>query len=293
MRKVHTGFVLMGLLAVMAFGSAASAQEIESMPARFQGLFVSGECDVISTENLWVLTEHFELLVDKSVVILGPLLVQKSAPDWIQIQASNEQSFEYFLTRDTSSGRLVYAVPRLETGAVDPSGLFSDQFERTEYNQCDEMPLSIRAVYGETVAVMRALDRAVPHCAKRDIAACVDELFGAFDRHKDGALSRAELARAARFLLQLVAAQDSERNNVKSVLTTSAGALLAAPALAQVLLLNNDYDGSGSLTADELLEERIGFGVGLPELEWHENLRALGRAAIVAVEDLPIPPGLR
>lgn len=292
---MRTGDIPVGFMAAMTLGSVAFAQA-EGLPTRYQGLFVSGECDAVSTEELWVLTENFELYVDETIVILGPLLIQERTPDWVRIQASHDQSYEYFLTQDASSGQLVYAFPKSESqsstaGSVD---LLSDQFDRYVYNECDDMPLSLRAVYGETVAVMKSLDLAMPHCAERNSSACVSALFGAFDVHEDGALSRAELARGARFLLQFAAAQGSEVASAKSVLATSVGSLLAAPALAQVLLLNNDYDGSGSLTSDELLGERVGsWAGGSLDLEWHENIRSLARAAIGAVEDLPIPPGFR
>lgn len=290
-----TGDIPVGFMAAMTFGSVAFAQA-EGLPTRFQGYWVSGECDAVSTEELWVLTEYFELFVAETIVILGPLLIQERAPDWVRIQASYDQSHDFFLTQDASSGQLVWAFPKSEghSSSAVSVDLFSDQFDRFVYNECDDLPLSVRAVYGETVAVLKSLDLVVPHCAEKNSSACVPALFGALDVHEDGALSRAELARGARFLLLFAAAQGSEVASAKSVLATSVGSLLAAPALAQVLLLNNDYDGSGSLTSDELLGERFGvWAGGFGGLEWHENVRSLARAAIGAIEDLPIPPGFR
>ena len=292
---MRIGNIAIGFMAAMTIGSVAFAQA-EGLPTRYQGIFVSGECDAVSTEDLWVLTEYFELLVDEKFAALGPLLIQERTPDWVRIQSSENQSYEYFLTQDASSGQLVYAFPESEnqTTTAVSLDLFSDQFERIAYNQCDDMPLSMKAVYGETVAVMKSLDLAMPHCAEKRSSACIPALFGAFDVHEDGALSRAELARGARFLLQFVATQGSGTENISSVLATSAGSLLLAPALAQVLLLNNDYDDSGTLTGDELLGERIGFSAaGVLELEWHENIQSLARTAIDAVEGLPVPSGLR
>ena len=292
---MRTRGIAIGLMAAMTFCFVTFAQA-DGLPARYQGLFVFGECDAVSTENLWVLTEYFELYVDETTIILGPLLIQERTPDWIHIQTSEDQSFDYFLMKNASSKQLTYAFPKSENqashgGSMD---LFSDQFERVVANECDDMPLSMRAVYGETVAVMKSLDSVVPHCSEKGSSACIPALFGAFDVHEDGALSRAELARGARFLLQFAAAQGNEVENIKSVLATSVGSLLAAPALAQVLLLNNDYDNSGSLTSDELLKERFGFwSEGFWNLKWHENMKSLARVVIDTVEDLPIPPGLR
>ncbi|MXY33285.1 MAG: hypothetical protein F4186_01760 [Boseongicola sp. SB0676_bin_33] len=78
---MRTGVILIGLVAAVTLGSAATAQASEGMPARLQGLFVHEECDAFSTDNLWVLTERFELLVEESYVILGLLLIQQLTPE--------------------------------------------------------------------------------------------------------------------------------------------------------------------------------------------------------------------
>lgn len=146
-----------------------------------------------------------------------------------------------------------------------------------DLTRCRALPPPFQALFPETAALFRAVDRIVPHCAKPGSASCATAVFQELDIADDGRLSQAELGRALRaagfFASYAVAvssrmqgkkraSQKSRRPSpvfvpVKELGVGSAVTVLLGTFVTESLIRSYDYDGDNFLSLKELMQDRV------------------------------------
>jgi hypothetical protein len=121
--------------------------------------------------------------------------------------------------------------------------------------RCTTVPPAFAALHGEGLAFLHALETMEPACTGNDLKACGDAFMAYADVTKDGKLTAAELARVGRgatWVAQMaIGTRDAE------LAVGMASSALVSLAAAEILVHSYDYDGSGSITLDELLKDRL------------------------------------
>ncbi|MEP6019266.1 MAG: hypothetical protein ABJ251_12405 [Paracoccaceae bacterium] len=245
-------FVTVVLSACLA-GSGHS-QDIIELPESYRGIYASNRCDDFSAGGFWGLTSYQEVFVSEFSISVGPIFVVRANERWAEIRDASDPEYRYFISKDGESGALIYWAPSAElVGKVTPDDgkeAFSEEGVSV-YVPCKQFPTNISAIFGESWLVANTLDSALSIC-RSNSKACHQALFDSFDVSENGQLTRSEMARAARYILQVAASKSRTSNNIETLAGKTAASFLTAPALAQLLLLNFDYDGSGALSLDEI-----------------------------------------
>jgi hypothetical protein len=239
-------------------GSSATAQSSDPLPSEIRGIWgldgCSGEGD-----GLLVLTGTgaFAFERDKLEALDISLWSGPDEDSWMQ--ASFMES-KLFIRHIAEAQTLDFAFPAERGADNGPSGPPGAVPDPSAWNvitgqSCAGLPPQVQALYGETFAVLSAIDGAEGACAEGP-EACADALFTALDVHPDGRFNIAELSRLIR-----VTAQIGLIENGAGYLDEQA-ALLAisiplAPVLAHAVVNSFDYDGDEGLSLDELLGDRV------------------------------------
>ena len=120
--------------------------------------------------------------------------------------------------------------------------------------RCDELPPALALLHGEGLAALHAFEAMEPPCAAGQGAACVDAFMSYADLNKDGRLNPAELARVARGATWF--AQMSSGTTAEELETGLAASLVGGVAVGEVVVHSYDYDSKGSVTVQQLLQDR-------------------------------------
>lgn len=205
-------------------------------------------------------------IVDDSVEIITTETLPIENSEWYLNREDEADSLPLLLKRDGAS--IMQAWPILPEGkeAPNPSVLHAsllsgsltpetspDAFDIYTGEQCDSLPMPETILYGETLSFLEAADRAAAVC-KTLPSVCAQELFSVADITGNLSLSVAEMARAVRSSLTISAAMDSNDSDDAATVAVSVG---LAPLAAAAFLHSFDYDGSGDLSFEELLGERL------------------------------------
>ncbi len=121
--------------------------------------------------------------------------------------------------------------------------------------RCAALPPLFAAVHGEDLTFLHAMEAMEPPCGGNDPKACGDAFMAYADVTGDHRLTAAELARVVRgaaWVVQMAAGTD----NTELALGLG-GSTFAGLAVAEVIVRSYDYDGSGSITFDELVKDRV------------------------------------
>lgn len=186
--------------------------------------------------------------------------------EWYLNRTDETTSSPTLLKRDGVS--LIRAWPITPEGKEDPdpsllhasllSGSLSPETSPNSFNtyvaeKCDSLPMPEAILYGETLSFLEATDRAAAVCTTAP-EFCAQKLFSVADITGNQTLSVAEMARAVRSSLTISAAMDDNESNDAATVAASVG---IAPLAAAAFLHSFDYDGSGDLSFEELLGERL------------------------------------
>lgn len=120
--------------------------------------------------------------------------------------------------------------------------------------RCTESPMLV-SLHAEGLAFLHGLEAIEPVCEGGEASACLRGFFAYADITKDGKLSPAEIARALRGATWAV--QMAEGADGGTLAAGYAGSALIGIAVAQILVQAYDYDLSGSLSIEELTQDRM------------------------------------
>jgi hypothetical protein len=125
------------------------------------------------------------------------------------------------------------------------------------FARCSALPPAFAALHGEGLAFLHALEAMEPACTGNDLKACGEAFMAYADVTKDGKLTPAELARVGRGATWV--AQMAIGTHDAELAIGMASSALVSLAAAEILVRSYDYDGSGAITLDELLKDRLPF----------------------------------
>lgn len=243
-------------LAVLGFLTDLPAHAASGMP---YGRYATESCK--EPGSFVIFTELFESYGDAD----GYASIARTEPPeavangWYVAKAKD---YAYFYRVDTAgnmqaiepadAGSALTAM--ILNGQILPSDqlLGDPQWNGFNYMPCDTLGQSLELLYGEAWDIMLALDGALRAC-NLDQSKCVPEIFRVLDRHPDGALRIAEIARAIRFLIYLGIGLGSDWASSDDWLAGYSASLPVAPLLAAALIGSYDYNGDGGLSPEELL----------------------------------------
>lgn len=130
--------------------------------------------------------------------------------------------------------------------------------------RCQQVPASIRWLYGEAIAGFQLLGQALGTFRTQGSGPAIEAVFNGLDVSQDRALSEGEVARLLRILgfFGGYFAQKTALVRSEDVMMPSVVIGLFGPLTAATLIGNLDYDDDGRLSMAELLQDR-GEGVEL------------------------------
>ena len=242
------------LAAAVALAAPAHAQapaqtpaQPAAIPAAAQGLWASGSC--ADPAALLFVTERYWALLPK----------EGTQELWRVERTAEAGGFTLAIADDPERTRLLLRADgsRLETRTPGPKQT-DDQLPQnapaTQWARCPALPPALAALHGEGLSFLGALDGIEAACSGGDTAACLGAVFAWADVTRDGVLSVAEIARLVRGATHMaMLATGAELSDLAAALGVAA---LGGLAAAHALLASLDFDGSGTLSQAELLQDR-------------------------------------
>lgn len=261
---------LAGLLIASAAPSARAA-----FPAEIAGLWVAGSCGE-PVELLFVTRSAWARLDPQGTQVLKHAERFDRAGAF-GLAVADDAEATRLLFRTAADGLVVRDAP-----AKLPDAALPGEGPDLAFRRCPSLPLGLAARHGEGFSFLAALEGIAEACAGDDGRACVDRIWAWADVSGDGGLSVAEIARLVRglaYVSALTAGTTAEELG-KAVGAAGVGAIAGAWAL----LASVDYDGSGTVSRDELARDRFpppGLA-GLPEAARAAGPRPPGGAAALS-----------
>ncbi|WP_291298059.1 hypothetical protein [Elioraea sp.] len=232
-------------LAIPAVVEAQPAQP-GTIPQAAQGLWANGQCT--DPGALLFLTGRYWALLPQQ----GPQEL------WRVARTAEGGGFTLAVADDADQTRLIMRAQgtQLETrtpGPKQPDDVIPGDAPATQWARCPAIAGGLAALHGEGLSFLGALDGFEAACSG-DAAGCMTAVFAWADVTRDGVLTPAELARLVRGATHMaMLATGAELDQLATAL--GAGALGGIVA-AQLLIHSYDYDGSGSLSQAEMLQDR-------------------------------------
>ena len=158
--------------------------------------------------------------------------------------------YEFFAR--VQGGQLEEGWP-IEGSATDPNAL-TDQDDLYTYSRCNALPANYALVFGEGLMFTSAIGTIAPTCTAGTVGDCVRGFVALADITGNGALSPAEVGRLIRMYAQH--ASLVEGTGIEDFIAGQAAAATIGVLAGQALVLALDYDGSGEVSAEELLAGR-------------------------------------
>jgi hypothetical protein len=233
--------------ALFLLPTPAPAQQTGAIPEAAQGLWANGAC--ADPGALLFLTGRYWALLPKE----GPQEM------WRVERTVEAGGFTLAIADDADQTRLILRADgqRLETrtpGAKQPDDAIPGDAPATQWARCPALPAALAGLHGEGLSFLGALDGIEAACANGEAASCIGAVFAWADVTRDGVLSPAEIARLVRGATHMaMLATGAELDTLVGAIGAGGlGGILAAYAL----IASYDYDGSGSLSQAELLQDR-------------------------------------
>lgn len=133
-----------------------------------------------------------------------------------------------------------------------------------DLRQCGVLPGLLPVLFAEAVAVFGRLDDVDRLCegAERNVSRCISVVFDIIDVTDDGRFSKAEISRAIRAAGFFIGYRRllSERSDpfvpLEDMVIVQLATSALGPFVADNLIGSYDYDGDGSVSPSELLQDR-------------------------------------
>lgn len=262
--NLRTSCALIALIVLCSAGTPTSAQS--KSPASGadlpSGIYASPSCDAPS--EIWVLAAGHELFASEDTFFLAELNAQSG------LLVHGWRFYGDFFARALPGGEVEYILWSAETPEPHPDeSAWSDILPRSlqamsshwtgsRFVPCTAVPLPFSVLHGESARMLLDIEPALASCATGS-SACLADVFAAVDKYPDGELNKAELSRLVRVFIHLGAATQDAPSSDDLAAWTGASVLIV-PLVATGLISSYDYDGSGSLSFDEIAGELAGTG---------------------------------
>ncbi|OUD08933.1 hypothetical protein BVC71_09450 [Marivivens niveibacter] len=203
---------------------------------------------------------------ETGVILESSEISETEIDDWFLVRASSDDSSAFIAT--VEGEQFIQAWPNQDFAAETPQDLHlaltdgsihpsttPEAFDMVELRRCSDILAPAKILLGEPFEVLQGFDKAAWTC-RENTGACARTMFDVADITGDGELTVAELARIFRSSIALGTAMDSNSSS-QQVASFSAAGFLIAPIAGSAVLHSFDYDGSDSVSFDELLGERL------------------------------------
>lgn len=243
---IKLGAVL--LLLGLAVNASANTADV---PAPFRGTWAYPTCEA-PQETVLVFHRSYLWIGSQGTELRGISLASRQPGDWTRVEDSN--GTPYFFRQSNPNELQETFLPR----GAPKSAVPSDRWGQVTYQSCQGvLPRSLVLLHGEAVAMLRLIETVSPWCAS-DRNRCVKALFDGVDVSGDGTLSRAEIARLVRIGTYLAAVSSEEPPDDPQLTSALLAALPVGPLIATAMVNSFDYDNNGTISMQELSQDRVG-----------------------------------
>ena len=242
-------------LAFFCFFVINSIGFADQIPLKYQG-FWSGKSCKFSIEQYALFVGTNGYIYEDDTQVEFNFVFPKNIENWTAFQTSaNKSQFNYFYQID--KGQLVERYPPENWDMSDYSFLKNQQTQDTIYYKCESNDPLIESKYGELLSLLNS--SVVQSCRNSEQDKCLQDLFKFLDVNKDKRLHRAELNRGLRSL-SLVSVLLGQNTSDDMDKATTFGVYFAIvpflPLITNTFMANIDYDGSNSLSINEISQDR-------------------------------------
>jgi hypothetical protein len=246
--------VLAGLAVLLCGLTSSGAAQAQDLPSNLLGTYASGPGGCATPQIILHLTPRSIVTLRlHGADQLARINDTRMAGGWLVATESGDEQSRVLL-RVSGDG---------ETAGIDqavPSDKIRDDqlpgaTPIVHLVRCAALPPLLTAVHGEGLAFLHAMEAMEPPCGGNDMKACGDAFMAYADVTGDHRLTAAELARVMRgaaWVAQMAGGTDNSE-----LALGLAGSTIAGLAVAEVIIHSYDYDGSGSITMDELMKDRV------------------------------------
>ena len=243
------------VLAFFSFFTMLSSAFSEQIPLKYQGYWSGKSCKFSIEQYALFIGKNGYIYEDDTQVEFN-FVLPKSIENWTAFQTNAKKPQIYFFYQ-IDKGQLVERYPPDSWDGSDYSFLKNQQTQDTIYYKCESNDPLIESKYGELLSLLNS--SVVQSCRNPEEDKCLQDLFKFLDVNKDKRLHRAELNRGLRSLT-LVSVLLGQNANDDLDKATTFGVYVAIvpflPLITQTLMANIDYDGSNSLSINEISQDR-------------------------------------
>jgi len=250
--------VLKNLIAIIVFVLMPGVLLSDKIPKELEGFWSGNSCK-FSIEKYALYIGKGGYLYEGEDNVEFNFVNVSNKNGWIHFNSKSESNtYDYFYKLD--GDKLIERYPPDEWDRKDLSFLSNQESQDTIYFKCKDKDPLIESKYGEALSLLSS--SVVTNCGSNsntDRGKCINEVFRFLDVNKDSELHSAEINRGLRTfsLIAVLISQNSGENENKDV---TFGVYLATvpfmPLLTQTLMANIDYNGSKSLSLEEISQDR-------------------------------------
>jgi len=227
----------------------------DSIPMKYQGFWSGKSCDFSIEKYALFIGKNGYLYEDDTKVEFN--FVSPEEKDGWTLLSTKDKNYDFYFFYKIENNQLIERYTPDNWDGVDFSFLSNQETQDTIYFKCDKKDPTIESKYGELLTLLDS--PAVGSCQQSGRDSCLKSLFSFLDVNKDKKLHAAELNRGLR-ALSLLSVLLSQNTNDDIDKNASFGIYFATvpflPLLTQTFIYNIDYDGSGSLTLEEISQDR-------------------------------------
>ena len=228
-----------------------------NIPKKYQGFWSGKSCDFSIEKYALFIGKNGYLYEDDTKVEFN-FVVSDEKNGWTLLSRKDDNYNFYFFYK-IENGQLIERYTPDNWDGKDYSFLSNQETQDTVYFKCDKKDSVIESKYGELLTLLENTN-IFNSCVSSDGRdACLKSLFSFLDVNNDKKLHAAEINRGLR-AASLISVLMSQNTNYEIDKNASFAIYIATvpflPLITQTFLYNIDYDGSGSLTLEEISQDR-------------------------------------
>ncbi len=245
------------LIAIIVLVLIPSVLLSDKTPKELEGFWSGNSCSFAIEKYALYIGKGGYLYEDEETVEFNFVDISKKN-GWTHFKAGEEgSSYDYFYKLEEK--KLIERYPPDGWDGKDLSFLSNQASEDTTYFKCKNKDPLIESKYGEALSLLDSSVLDACSSNNTDTSKCISNVFKFLDVNKDSELHSAEITRGLRTfsLIAVLLSQNDMDNDDKDV---TFGVYLATvpfmPLFTQTLMANIDYNGSKSLSFDEISQDR-------------------------------------
>ena len=228
-----------------------------NIPKKYQGFWSGKSCDFSIEKYALFIGKNGYLYEDDTKVEFN--FVASDEKNGWTLLSKKDNNYEYYFFYKIENGQLIERYTPDNWDGVDYSFLSDQETQDTIYFKCDKKDPVIESKYGELLTLLENANILNSCVLSEGRDACLRSLFSFLDVNNDKTLHAAEINRGLR-TVSLISVLMSQNTNYEIDKNASFAIYIATvpflPLITQTFLYNIDYDGSGSLTLEEISQDR-------------------------------------